>query len=121
MNKYLKTSLILTAVYVALAAILPLFDNAEGSISNFFVNNVGSCWSSGEMSSSCSLAIKFGGGLWQIPYYGMILAALASAITGLIAVYQAIKSHASWWHVITIYGALNALLVFGTAFAMLTT
>lgn len=121
MNKYLKWSLILAAVYAVLAVATGFLVGIEGTLSEFVVNNVGSCFSSGEISSLCYFAVYSGGGaIWKIAFYGMILAALASAITGLIAVYQSLISYARWWHVITVYGALNALLVFGTAFASLT-
>ena len=58
--------------------------------------------------------------VFYIAYYGMILAAFGSTITGLIAAYLAIRTHDNWWHVITIYAAANALVVFGSAFVFFT-
>ena len=58
---------------------------------------------------------------FYIPMYGMILAALASAITGLIAAYLSLKAGERWRHSITTYAVLNALIVFWFAFVFFTT
>src|SRR3989338_7054988 len=105
MNKYLMWSLILAFVYVALAVATYLFTDIEGFIADYIIRYGGACYSSGELAPLCYFIIyDFGGAIWYVMFYGMFVVALASAITGLIAVYQALKSHAKWWHVITIYG-----------------
>ncbi len=55
-----------------------------------------------------------------ISYYAMILTALVSAITGIIASYQSLKSGDNWWHVITIYAVANILIVLGSASVFFT-
>ncbi|MFA6585527.1 MAG: hypothetical protein WCS97_03765 [Candidatus Paceibacterota bacterium] len=73
-----------------------------------------SCWSTGELVPSCySGMMAIDNAAVSIPFYGMIIAALISAITGLIATSQVLKTHDKWWHVVTIYGVINAMLVFG--------
>lgn len=126
MSKYLKISLVSTALYIGLGLVLYI-------LGEFYHSGIGlgqrvfeklptaSCWSTGELLPSCySGMMAIDNAAFLIPYYGMILAALTSAITGLVATYQAIKSHHKWWHAITIYGVVNALLVFSVAFGIFT-
>ncbi len=105
MNKYLRISLITTAIYIGLAFALYVLSDFFGfAIGRFGVGKVG---------RAAEEAV-----FW-IPYLGMILTALTSAVTGLIAAYEALKTHVKWWHAITIYAAINALLVFGMGFSIL--
>src|SRR3989344_388928 len=117
MNKYFKISLVSAALYVVFGVLLSLYDLGGGRFGLSIFGKISSCWSSGEIISTCFYGIKaLDNAAFGIPYYGMILAAFISAITGLIAAYHALKTHERWWHVITIYTAANILIVFGSAF-----
>ncbi|OGY34227.1 MAG: hypothetical protein A3D99_04210 [Candidatus Andersenbacteria bacterium RIFCSPHIGHO2_12_FULL_45_11] len=113
--------MILAVVSIALSIATYLFTDIEGFIADYIIRYGGACYSSPDgLAPLCYFAIYyFGGAIWYGMYYGMILAALVSAITGLVATYQAIKSNAKWWHVITVYGVLNAILIFSVAFITL--
>jgi|SRR3989344_727979 len=97
MNKYLKISLISLAL-----CILFVFTPS-------YVNE----WS--YLKDSLKVVI------FNISYYGMILSALVSVITGLTAAYLALRTRGKWWHVITIYAAASTLIVSGSAFVFFTT
>jgi len=118
MNKYLKISLVSAALSIALGSILYIvtefFDYGIGFGQRLFeMLPTGFCWSTGELLLSCySSMMAVDNAAFFIPYYGMILTALVSAVTGLIAACQVLKAHDKWWHLITIYAAINALLVF---------
>ena len=97
MNKYLKISLASLALSILFV---------------FLLSSVNE-WS--YLKDALKIAVS------DISYYGMILTALVSAITGLVAAYHALKSGDNWWHVITIYAAANILIVLGSIFVFFTT
>ncbi len=107
MSKYLKISVVFTALYIVLAILLSALD----SYLNYGIGLFGV----GFWATAAENAV------FLIPYWGMILAALISAITGLVAAYKVIRTKEKWWYVITIFGTVNAVLVFGMAFSMLIT
>jgi len=126
MNKYFKISLVSAALYIGFGLLSYIlgeyYDSGIGLGQNIFEKlPSASCWSTGELLPSCySGMLAIDNATFFIPYYGMIIAALISAVTGLVATYQALKSHAKWWHLIMIYGVLNALVVFSVAFGIFT-
>ena len=127
MNKYLKTSLISTGLYITLLALILLLNarfNSGVGLGASIIKTIPECFLSSDpwISPVCFQGMKAAdAAIFAIPYYGMILAALIAAITGLIAVYYAVSTRTKWWHAITVYGAVNALLVFGVILGIFTT
>lgn len=126
MNKYLKISLILTALHIGFGLILyvlrEFYNSGIGLGQSVFEKlPTASCWSTGELLPLCYSGMEaIDHAVFFIPLWGMIIAALISAITGLIATFQVLKTHDKWWHVVTIYGLINALLVFGGGIGIFT-
>ncbi len=58
---------------------------------------------------------------FTISMYGMILSALVSEITGLVAAYYSLKAGERWRHSILTYAALNASIILWFVFVFFTT
>ncbi len=107
MNKYLKISLISVAVYIVTSILLAFF------IPGFLAVFEGWDWCGGmESVSTCLQDVHVN---MEVPFlimwYVLLASLIVSAVAGLTAAYHAIKNESKWWHVITIFGSLNAVIV----------
>ena len=106
---YLKISWVFAVLYLFAAASLPLFDYAPDFASSL-IGHISSCWGPDYVSPVCFqvqeiIAWK----LWYVPFYGLILSCIVSAITGVVSGYQAVRSHHKREFLIVLYAAVNVL------------